>query len=96
VGRASHLCACSPAAVERTWRVLDSQGQILALALMTKSLQRFEVFPLRSEAVRVQRNRRTAVCCFSAGDALPSEAGKLKQEAYWNHAMRCLWGDNPV
>ena len=37
-------------AVEQMWHMQDSHGQILALALRQKSLQRLKLFPLRSEA----------------------------------------------
>ena len=35
-------------AVEKIWHTYDSQGQILALAFMYRSLKPFKMFPLRS------------------------------------------------
>jgi len=38
------------AAVERTWHISDSLGQILALAFRTMSIKPLKLFPLRLEA----------------------------------------------
>ena len=38
------------AAVELIWHILDSQGQILALAFRGKSLNTLDLFPVRSAA----------------------------------------------
>ena len=47
-------CACAPPLllrprVEQIWHIQDIQGQILALASSQRPLNRFELFPLRSE-----------------------------------------------
>ena len=48
-------CA-STTAVERLWRLSDSQGQILPLSFTQQSLEYFDVFPLSLDAVyRVHR-----------------------------------------
>jgi len=40
--------------VEQIWRVQDSQGKILAFALMLMLFNPFKLCPLRSEAVRLE------------------------------------------
>ena len=42
--------ACRHTAVERTWHICDSQGQILVLVLKEKSLTYLQLLPLRWEA----------------------------------------------
>ena len=42
-------------AAQRIWHTEDSQGQVLALAFRSRSLNRFKVFHLRPDAAREER-----------------------------------------
>ena len=70
-------------AVELTWHITDSQGQIMALSFRQKNLKHFKVFPLRSEA-ELREGQHPAHLAHPAHPAHP---------AHLAHAVGAAGGD---